>query len=126
MMFDDFDPMTVPYMKQAFGGGQLTERDMKSLAMSGMLGGGGFGSMLGGRGMGLGSAQPAPIMQAPAPIMHGSSGKGPNQEVLGALLGKPSTQAANGDWIMGSGGFPAESGLGNLPGAGAAQMVAGK
>ncbi len=75
------DPMSVPYMQQAFGGGQLTEHDMKNMMMMGGMLGGGMGGM-GNRGMGLGSAQPAQIAQGPAPIQHGSSGSGPNQGLM--------------------------------------------
>lgn len=133
------DPMLVPYMQQAFGGGgQLTERDMKSLAMSGMLGGGGGGGMLGGGGMGLGSAQPAQIAQAPAPVMHGSSGKGMNSLLVGQNLsgtgggpgqmggGQATYNPGTGNYTPGPGGFQAQSGLGNLPGVGALQSAAGK
>lgn len=116
------DPFLAPYMQKAFGGGQLTENDVKSLLQGpnspfapGMLGGmagGGMSSGSMGSGLRLGSAPPAPIMQGPGVIEHGSSGRGMNSALVGSMLGGngggrgQATMGSNGNWIPGAGGFP--------------------
>ncbi len=67
------NPLGVPYMEEAFGGGGLTNRDAKGM-LSGSWGGA-ISPMMGG--LGLGSAQPAQMAQAPAPIQHNGPQQGP-------------------------------------------------
>jgi hypothetical protein len=117
------DPLSVPYMQRAFGGGQLDGRDLRQLLQGspmqhGLLAGGamGGGTPMGGGGLGLGSAPPAPMAQGPGVIQHGSSGSGPNSMLMGALSGLGGNQASfdptSGNWTPGAGGFPA--GIGSM------------
>lgn len=116
------DPMAVPYMQQAFGGGPLTERGMKQI-LQGSSGMGGAGGLLGGGVAGPGIGAAAPMPQAPGLIEHGSSGRGPNSMLMGALGGgnQASYDPLSGNWTPGSGGFPVQqegggggSALGNM------------
>jgi len=97
-------------MQQAFGGDQLTEEDLQKILRGpnspfGQAGMGGAG--------GLGMGQIAPV-NAPQPVGHanfGPSGRGPNKDLMDALLGKSSEyNSATGDWTMGPQGFPMPGG----------------
>lgn len=106
------DPFSVPFMQQAFGGGPLTEREMKQLLQSSPALGGMMGGMFGGGFGGMRGAPSAPIMQGPGVIEHGSSGRGMNSLLVGQMLSghgggpRQATMGSNGNWIPGPGGFP--------------------
>lgn len=111
------DPLLAPYMQQALGGGQITERDMKQLLQA-LPAGGGLGGLLGPQ-VGMGPAAPMP--QAPGVIEHGSSGRGMNSALVGSLLGgqgggpgQATFNSGTGNWTPGPGGFPAPQGASML------------
>ena len=112
------DPMMAPYMQQAFGGGELTERDLQQVMRNPQMGGGGI---LGGAGSQRGMGQ---IMQAPVHSMMpqqggGGGGKGPNKDLiaslmaggnpLGGLFGGSATKGGDGNWTPGPQGFGSAS-----------------
>lgn len=111
------DPLMVPYMQKAFGGGQVTEQELQQI-MRGPGFSQGVGNAMGSQPMGsampqignLGAGAAAPIAM---PQMMGSSnqpGRGPNPMLMGMLanMGGPSASydKASGNWTPGPQGFP--------------------
>lgn len=118
------DPLMVPYMQKAFGGGQITEQEMQQIMQkAGSPFSQGVGNAMGGS-MGASSPQignlgAGPVSPIAMPQMVGSNdqaGSGPNPMLMGMLAnmgGSPASfDPASGNWTPGSQGFPMPGGGG--------------
>lgn len=106
------DPLGYTFMQKALGQGQLTDEDLQKILRSPNSP---FGQAGMGAGGGLGMGQIAPV-QAPQPVGHanfGPSGKGPDKDIIAALLGGGNTYQTSQGPIPSSVGVTGAQGLGS-------------
>ena len=114
------DPLMVPYMQKALGGGAITEQELQQI----MKGAGspfsqGIGDAMGRTmgaaspqigNLGAGASAPIAIPQMMNSSINQPSGRGPNQMLMQALGGGgQATMGPGGNWIPGPQGFPSDS-----------------